>query len=186
MPTDPGQNAVTAAVVRVLQIGRRGGDELAAIANWLAARRDAAAGGVSSAAGGVSPGGAAADGAAACIDLETIDVFELPARLRGVPADLVVVLLRWPDEVTAAETEALFGAWPIARVVCVCGAWCASIGRTRTIWPPATRVPAESALPRLERELAVLTGSRPPLSVTASAAECWLDSAMSPRLLSEQ
>lgn len=89
------------------------------------------------------------------------------------PADLIVLLESQPDDYTAADVSALFAAAPIGRIVCCAGAWSESAGRTRKTWPLALRVPAVSAIARLEREWRhVLNQSQEiPLPPTASREE---------------
>jgi hypothetical protein len=88
--------------------------------------------------------------------------------------DLVVVCQHWPDEFTGAEVRRLLGAFPLARFVCCYGTWCGSDGRTRDIWPLSTRVPAGVAARRIDLELEVIAGTRPPLPLTASRDEIFL------------
>ena len=66
------------------------------------------------------------------------------------------------------------GAFPLARLVCGYGPWCASDGRTRDVWPLSIRVPAELAPRRVTLELEVLAGTRWPLPLTASRDEIFL------------
>ncbi len=75
--------------------------------------------------------------------------------------DLIVVLESQPDEYTPAEVAALYAASPLARVVCCAGLWSEAAGRTRKHWPPALRIPAVSAVERLDREWRLLTDSNP-------------------------
>ncbi len=65
----------------------------------------------------------------------------------------------------------MIGLYPLARLVCCYGPWCASDGRTRDIWPLAVRVPVDAAAERIRRELEVLSGRRQPLPLTASRDE---------------
>lgn len=89
----------------------------------------------------------------------------------GDAADLYVVCQSWPDEYTGDEVARLLTWSAAARLVCVCGRWCDSEGRTRDRWPLAVRVPAAEFAPRLEYELQVLSGAAPPLALTASRGE---------------
>lgn len=86
-------------------------------------------------------------------------------------ADLYVVCQSWPDEYPESEVAGLLSLCAAARVVCVCGRWCDSEGRTRDRWPLAVRVPAGELAPRLAFELRVLSGAQPPLALTASRGE---------------
>jgi hypothetical protein len=88
--------------------------------------------------------------------------------------DLVVVCQHWPDEFPFSEVDRLFRAFPLARSVVAYGAWCASDGRTRSIWPLAVRVPVSEVEDRLRRELEVVRGTRSPLPLTASRDEIFL------------
>ena len=88
--------------------------------------------------------------------------------------DLVVVCQHWSDEFSPSDVDHLLRAFPLARFIVVYGAWCASDGRTRSIWPLAMRVPVNEAEDRLRRELAVLRGKRAPLPLTASRDEIFL------------
>jgi hypothetical protein len=88
--------------------------------------------------------------------------------------DLVIVCQQWPDEYTTAEVRELLGAFPLARLICCYGHWCASDGRTRDVWPLSSRVPATLAARRIDLELEVLAGTRWPLPLTASRDEIFL------------
>jgi hypothetical protein len=88
--------------------------------------------------------------------------------------DLVIVCQHWPDQYTAAEVRQLLGAFPLARLICCYGVWCASDGRTRDVWPLSTRIPAELAPRRIDLELEVLAGTRWALPLTASRDEIFL------------
>ena len=54
--------------------------------------------------------------------------------------DVIVVCQTWPDEYSRGDVEQLFARCPLAAVMVCCGSWCDSDGRTRDLWPPATRV----------------------------------------------
>ena len=86
-------------------------------------------------------------------------------------ADLIVVCQHWPDEYASGDVRELLRAFPLARLVCCYGPWCASDGRTRDVWPLAVRVPAVDAERRIDLELEVLAGDRWPLPLTASRDE---------------
>jgi hypothetical protein len=88
--------------------------------------------------------------------------------------ELVIVCQHWPDEFTTPDVHRLIGLYPLARLVCSYGPWCASDGRTRDIWPLAVRVPVDMAPERIRRELDVLAGRRRPLPLTASRDEIFL------------
>jgi hypothetical protein len=88
-------------------------------------------------------------------------------------ADLAVVCLNHPDEFSSREAERHLAAAPLARWVVCRSTWCESLGRTRDVWPFAVHVPARLAPGRLDAELAVIRGDRPPLPLTASRDETW-------------
>jgi len=88
--------------------------------------------------------------------------------------ELVLVCQHGSDEYTTPDVHRLIGLYPLARLVCCYGPWCASDGRTRDIWPLAVRVPVDAAPDRIRRELDVLSGSRQPLPLTASRDEIFL------------
>jgi hypothetical protein len=88
--------------------------------------------------------------------------------------DLAIICQHWPDEYTATDVRQLFGAFPLARLICCYGPWCASDGRTRDVWPLSIRVPSEFAARRIDLELEVLAGTRWPLPLTAARDEIFL------------
>jgi hypothetical protein len=88
--------------------------------------------------------------------------------------DLIVVCQHWPDEYTTTDVRRMLGTFPLARLTCCYGPWCASDGRTRDVWPLSIRVPAELASRRIDLELEVLAGTRWPLPLTASRDEIFL------------
>jgi hypothetical protein len=88
--------------------------------------------------------------------------------------ELVLVCQHWSDEFTTQDVHCLIARYPLARLVCCYGPWCASDGRTRDIWPLAVRVPTDAAPDRIRRELDVLAGRRRPLPLTASRDEIFL------------
>ena len=91
------------------------------------------------------------------------------------PADLVVVWQRWSHEYTAEDIQQLLAAVPLSRVCCVYGPWCEADGRSRSLWPPALRVPVWQAARRLEQEIsAARDGHIAPLPWTAAREEAWL------------
>lgn len=88
--------------------------------------------------------------------------------------DLVIVCQSWPDEFSTAEVTHALGRWPLALWVCCYGAWCASDGRTRAVWPISVRVPVDEAERRLNHVWQVLTEQRgEPLPLTASRDEAF-------------
>jgi|SRR5580700_2881382 hypothetical protein len=88
--------------------------------------------------------------------------------------DLAIICQLWPEEYTATEVRQLLGAFPLARLTCCYGPWCASDGRTRDVWPLSVRVPAAFAARRIALELEVLDATRWPLPLTASRDEIFL------------
>jgi hypothetical protein len=103
-------------------------------------------------------------------------IAELAARSTddGWFPELVIVCQHGSDEFAEPDVHRLIGLFPLARLVCCYGHWCASDGRTRDIWPLAVRVPVDAATERVRRELDVLSGRRPPLPLTASRDEIFL------------
>ncbi|MEX0701805.1 MAG: hypothetical protein WD069_06885 [Planctomycetales bacterium] len=99
--------------------------------------------------------------------------FESAALSFDGEPELVIALQSWPDEFPRSVVERAIGRFPLARWVCCYGAWCASDGRTRDIWPNAARVPVEAAPARIARELSVLRGELFPLPLTASRDEAF-------------
>ena len=95
---------------------------------------------------------------------------DLSTDLEVAPA-LVLICQHWPEEYTTAQVQALLSRYPLARMICCYGPWCASDGRTRNIWPAAVRVPLAHAGDRLRRELMVIAGKCPPLPLTAGLDE---------------
>lgn len=88
--------------------------------------------------------------------------------------DLIVVCQTWPDQFSPRDVHDLLTQFPLARLVVCYGPWCDSDGRTRNGWPPATRVPAEWAVRRIEAELTLLKSDVPaqrPLPLTAGRDE---------------
>ena len=85
--------------------------------------------------------------------------------------DLMIVCQHWPNEYTNAEVRRLFGLLPLARWICIFGAWCEADGRNGSPWPLAVRVPIRSAELRIRHERSVLDGSKTALPFTASRDE---------------
>lgn len=85
------------------------------------------------------------------------------------PPDIVIIGESWPDEFNAADVSDLLTMLPLARFVCVTGAWSEAVGRTRIHWPAAWRVLLWDAIPRIERELMALAACRS--GTTDSAAD---------------
>lgn len=88
--------------------------------------------------------------------------------------DLVIVCQSWPDEFSPSEVTQALGCWPLALWICGYGAWCASDGRSRSIWPISVRVPVDEAPQRLNHLWQVLAEGRgEPLPLTASRDEAF-------------
>ena len=86
-------------------------------------------------------------------------------------SEMILVSQQWSDEYTAADVSALLAACPLARIIVCQQEWCASDGRTRRLWPPAVCSPIGHWELRLEAELDVISGRRPPLPLTAGLEE---------------
>ena len=107
-------------------------------------------------------------------DLEGFaDLSELMAatRARNFYPDLTVVCQRFRDQFAAREIEPALMQLPLARWICVYGAWCESEGRHGSLWPTAFRVPVRSFHARLIAEVAVVEGRRHALPITADREE---------------
>lgn len=88
------------------------------------------------------------------------------------PPDVVIVCQAWPDEFSASEVSTAISRWPLSVWVCCYGAWCASDGRTRSIWPVSVRVPVNEAAARLDHVWDIVVKQRgSPLPLTASRDE---------------
>ena len=100
------------------------------------------------------------------------------SQVDGVTADLILVFQAWSDQFSPQEVLRLLAAFPLSRLVCCYGAWCAADARSRVIWPAASRVSAPLAAGRIDRELAALTNGwgaiLRPLPLTASREEVFL------------
>jgi len=94
--------------------------------------------------------------------------------------DLAVIFQHWPGEYTATDADRLLTLLPLARWICIRGAWCESDGRNGTAWPDAICVPARSAAPRIRLERSVLDGTANALPLTASRDENFTFEHMSP------
>jgi hypothetical protein len=85
--------------------------------------------------------------------------------------ELIVALQSWPDEFSISDVRTLMSLAPLARIVCVCGVWCDSEGRTHLNWPLAIRARVSTAVDRIQRELATVRGETTPLPLTAGRGE---------------
>lgn len=108
---------------------------------------------------------------AARLQPEYVDIRRAPAQ--APLADLWIVCQSWPDEFSPAEALDIVAACSTSRLICVYGAWCASDGRTRSVWPAAVRTPVAEFAARLQFELRVIAGHVPPLPLTAARDECF-------------
>jgi hypothetical protein len=88
-----------------------------------------------------------------------------------VSADVWIVCQSWPDEFSPSAVRRIIDASAASRLICACGAWCDSDGRTRNVWPQAVRVPLHEFTSRLRYELEVLAGRALPLPITAARDE---------------
>jgi hypothetical protein len=112
--------------------------------------------------------------AGSAIEMQIIPDLDAALRFaidRNWQPDLTIVCQSWPDEFTPSAVSRLLAAFPLARLVCCFGVWCESDGRNRTIWPLSVRIPARCAQTRIHNELAVLTGVRAALPLTAARDE---------------
>jgi hypothetical protein len=89
----------------------------------------------------------------------------------GFFPDLVLLCQRWRDEYSAREVRDALAAFPVARWICVFGAWCESEGRHGSRWPMAVRIPVGFVGTRLATEAAVVQGDIPALALTAARDE---------------
>jgi hypothetical protein len=96
------------------------------------------------------------------------------SSMDGWLPDLVIACQHWSEEYTATDVRQILGVFPLARLICCYGRWCASDGRTRDVWPLSIRVSADFAPRRIDLELEVLAGTRRPLPLTASRDEIFL------------
>lgn len=145
----------------ILVIGERTRSEFAPVRDWLR--------GVESAATvEFSPSLASPDEIVAGTNVAGTNV------ATAVCPDLVIVCQSWPDEFSPSEVAQTLGRWPLSLWVCCFGAWCASDGRSRSIWPISVRVPVDEAPRRLNHVWQLLAERRgEPLPLTASRDEAF-------------
>ena len=86
---------------------------------------------------------------------------------------LIIVLQTWPEEFSQSQVYDLLDREPLARLLVCFGPWCDSDGRSRDVWPAATRISLTQAEARLDQELAVFRGGTELLPLTASRDECY-------------
>ena len=96
-------------------------------------------------------------------------IARVPAE--GYFPDLVIVCQHWRDEYAAELVRKAFEILPLARWICVSGAWCESEGRHGSRWPAAVRVPMSGWENRLALEANVVRGNTPALALTAARDE---------------
>ncbi len=106
------------------------------------------------------------------------ELLKHPQPAQWETATLIAVFESHPDEWSAESVRDLIAAAPLARIVCITGPWSEAVGRTRTHWPAALRVPWWSARRRLTGELSLIgvcpvDQSPSALPVTASRDETW-------------
>ncbi len=101
------------------------------------------------------------------------DLSDLIACIRAESffPDLVIVGQLWRDEYAAEEVQTAFEVLPLARWICVCGAWCESEGRHGSRWPAAVRIPISAWENRLILEADVVRGDTTALALTAARDE---------------
>ena len=103
--------------------------------------------------------------------LPTVADFQRLTCEEAALPDFIVALQTWPGEFSGEEVRMLLSLAPLARIVCVCGRWCDSEGRTGKHWPLAVRAPVPCAAARLARELAALRGRSTFVPLTATRGE---------------
>lgn len=87
--------------------------------------------------------------------------------------DLVIVCQGWREQFVFRDIQTGLAALPVARWICVVGAWCESEGRHGSRWPLAVRQPIRSFRTRLLGEKAIVLGQRPALPITADREEIY-------------
>jgi len=102
----------------------------------------------------------------------------LPAFIEAVTSenfypDLVIVCQGWREQYALGDIQTGLAALPVARWICVVGAWCESEGRHGSRWPLAVRQPIRSFCTRLLGEKAIVLGQRPALPITADREEIY-------------
>jgi hypothetical protein len=102
----------------------------------------------------------------------------LAALLESVAADgdfpdLIVVCQSHRDEYSSRQVREGLTAFPVARWICVTGAWCESEGRHGSRWPMSVRVPLRALETRLAIEAGVVKARIPALALTAARDEVY-------------
>ncbi len=85
--------------------------------------------------------------------------------------DLVVVCQEYRDEFAPEIVQQALAVLPLARWICVLGAWCESEGRHGSHWPDAVRLRSPFLETRLALEIEVLQGRQTALTFTAAREE---------------
>ncbi len=85
--------------------------------------------------------------------------------------DIVIVLQAFSDEYSATEAGLLIGRMLFRRLFCCYGPWCGADGRSHEVWPVSLRVPIDSAIPVIAREIDTVLNAVPPLLPLAAAEE---------------
>jgi hypothetical protein len=85
--------------------------------------------------------------------------------IESAPA-LILIALDWPDHYAADEVLSLYATFPTSRVLACVSPWCASIGRSRGLWPVTAVVSSHELTSRLRFEWCILNGSAEPIPVT--------------------
>ena len=92
----------------------------------------------------------------------------------AVPSELTIVLQSWSDQYVPADIDQLIGATLYTELICVYGTWCEGDGRSRPVWPHATRVPLRFAPSIVLSTIKRIRSGRPSLPATASRDEAFL------------
>jgi len=87
---------------------------------------------------------------------------------------LAVVLQSWSDQYIPADVDRLVGATLGSDLLCIYGAWCEGDGRSRPVWPQASRVPLRYGQSAVETALLRIREGTTPLPATASRDEAFL------------
>jgi hypothetical protein len=94
------------------------------------------------------------------------DLKSVVAKANETCPALILILVDWPDQYPISDVERLFSTFPTARIVTCVSAWCASINRSRAVWPLASIVAEHELSARLALEASVLKGIAEAIPVT--------------------
>ncbi len=97
-------------------------------------------------------------------------ISEMPGDSEILP-QIILVLQHWPEEYRRDEIDLLYASFPLARLICCYGPWCASDGRNNQLWSLSVRIPLEDVQLRIDAEVQVALGERAPLERTAGLDE---------------